>query len=522
MRLDDESRPPALDNQEAVLRLTAASFFGHLSEMCEGILVVDRDARIAWVSDRYERYLPNLGFSRPDEIIGRPVEEIVPNTLMRRVVETGQPILLDIIDGKDRSFVVSRFPLRDSAGDVIGAVGLILYDHVEALKPILNRLGNLQRDLDEARRQLATQRRTKYSFASFVGNSQQTIEVKSRARRAAALNSTVLLIGETGTGKELIAQAIHAASARASRPFIAVNVAAIPETLLEAEFFGVAPGAYTGADRRMRDGKLKLADGGTLLLDEIGDMPLPMQAKLLRVLQEQEFEPVGSNSVIRIDVRVIAATSRDLKSLVERGAFRADLFYRLNVLPIRIPPLRERVADLPALIEHLLEQIAAANGRPAKELTPDAIAALQRLPWPGNVRELRNVLEQACAMTDRMRLTLADLTALLPALAQTDADADLLSAAAAPLSAAATAPETAPAPRPAATTLATTPPIAAGPALASVAPVALSQQIARLERDAIAAALAACRGNKRDAARMLGISRGTFYQRLKSYQLLNS
>ena len=186
----------------------------------------------------------------------------------------------------------------------------------------------------------------------------------------AQTDSTVLLLGETGTGKELLAHGIHAASPRAAKPFIAVNIAAVPETLLEAEFFGVAPGAYTGAERKGRDGKFKLADGGTLLLDEIGDMPLALQSKLLRVLQEQEVEPLGSNQVQRIDVRIIAATSRDLPAMVAAGTFRADLYYRLNVLPIRLPALRERAADLEALVEDARRRHRAAQRPAAQE--PDA------------------------------------------------------------------------------------------------------------------------------------------------------
>jgi transcriptional regulator with PAS, ATPase and Fis domain len=182
----------------------------------------------------------------------------------------------------------------------------------------------------------------------------------------------VLLLGETGTGKELLAHGIHAASRRAARPFVGVNIAAVPDTLLEAEFFGVAPGAYTGAERKGREGKFRVADGGTLFLDEIGDMPLPLQSKLLRALQEQEIEPLGSDRIERVDVRIVAATSRDLGAMVAAGTFRADLFYRLNVLPIRLPPLLERLADLEALVESLSEDIARRSGLPARSVSPEA------------------------------------------------------------------------------------------------------------------------------------------------------
>jgi transcriptional regulator with PAS, ATPase and Fis domain len=394
------------------------------------------------------------------------------------VIETGKPILVDLLTNKAGTFVVSRIPLRDEHGEVIGALGMVLFDHPETtLQPLIGKFARLQRDLDDARRELAARRRPKYTLASFIGAGPATVEVKRQARRAAATDSTVLLLGETGTGKELLAHAIHAASARADRPFIGINLAAVPETLIEAEFFGVAPGAFTGADRRPRDGKFALADGGTLFLDEIGDMPLALQAKLLRALQEQEIEPLGSNDVRRIDVRVIAATSRDLQALVDAGTFRADLFYRLNVLPIRVPALRERLTDLDALCESLLEQIAVRSGMPQRELTPAAIQRLATHPWPGNVRELRNALEQAAMLTDELRLDADDFEHVLRTFAPPPA---------ARAKAAAPCNETSP----------------------------LPQRIAELERESILSALAASGGNKVSAARMLGISRATLYEKL--------
>jgi transcriptional regulator with PAS, ATPase and Fis domain len=465
---------PALPRDaESIHRLAARSMFDLFSSVSEGMMLVDRAGRVVWINEGYKRFLPALGFSRAEDFVGRPVEEVVPNTLMHHVLETGKPILIDLLTNKAGTFVVSRIPLRDESGEVIGAIGMVLFDHPETtLQPLIAKFARMQQDLDDARRELAAQRRTKYTFASFIGTSPAALEVKRQARRAAQTDATVLLLGETGTGKELLAHAIHAASARAERPFVGVNLAAVPETLLEAEFFGVAPGAYTGADRKGRDGKFKLADRGTLFLDEAGDMPLALQAKLLRALQDQEIEPLGSNKVLKVDVRVIAATSRDLKTMVADGRFREDLYYRLNVLPVRLPALRDRLSDLEALAENLLESIAARTGMPQRELTPSALAALAAHPWPGNIRELRNALEQAAMLTDRPRLEAEDFGQVLPAPA-----ARAETGKAGPL-------------RP------------------------LPQLIEELERTSIQSALAATGGNKVSAARLLGISRATLYEKL--------
>jgi len=456
-------------SQESILKLAARSMFDAFSSMAEGMMLVDREGRVVWINEAYKKFLPALGFERPEDFVGRPVEEVVPNTLMRHVVESGKPILVDLLTNQAGTFVVSRIPLRDESGEVIGALGMVLFDRPETnLQPLIAKFARLQRDLDDARKQLAAQRRTKYTLASFIGSAPPVLEVKRQARRAAQADGNVLLLGETGTGKELLAHAVHAFSARADKPFISVNLAAVPETLLEAEFFGVAPGAYTDADRKGRDGKFKLADGGTLFLDEIGDMPPALQGKLLRALQEQEIEPLGSNRIIRVDVRVIAATGRDLKALVAEGRFREDLYYRLNVLPIRVPALRERITDLEALADSLLESIALRTGMPQRELAPSALAALASHAWPGNVRELRNVLEQAAMLTDHPRLTAEDFTAILDPNERTPGN-----------------------------------------------PQSLPRLIADLERKSIESALAATHGNKVSAAKLLGISRATLYEKLK-------
>ena len=478
----------------SILELAARSMFDLFASASEGMLLVDREARVVWINDQYRRFLPALGFPREQDFVGHAVSDVVQNTQMHQVLRSGKPILIDLLSNRAGTFVVSRIPLRDEAGEVIGALGIVLFDQASHnLQPLIAKFAQMQHDLHEAQRQLADKkaasahgsRQSRYTFASFVGTSPAAVEVKRQARRAAQSGSPVLLLGETGTGKELLAHAIHAASGRASGPFVSVNIAAVPDTLLEAEFFGVAPGAYTGAERKGRVGKFKLADGGTLFLDEIGDMPPGLQAKLLRALQEGEIEPLGSNQLVPFDARVVAATSRDLPALVASGQFREDLYYRLNVLPVRVPPLRERRGDIPALIEVLGEDMAH-RGSPPPELSASAVALLAAQQWRGNIRELRNVLEQAALRADSDRLDAGQMEALLrqSGLAQIQP---------------ALPPEPAP-----------------PDASALLRP--LAEQVAELEHRAIAAAMQTTGGNKLAAARLLGISRATLYERLDARQ----
>jgi transcriptional regulator with GAF, ATPase, and Fis domain len=248
-----------------------------------------------------------------------------------------------------------------------------------------------------------------------VGSSETLADVIRRIDLVAATRSTVLITGETGTGKELVARAVHAASAQRAMPFIKVNCAAIPDALMESELFGHVRGAFTDASTARR-GKFSLANGGTILLDEIGTMSLGLQAKLLRVLQEREFEPLGAERVERVNVRVIAATNRDLRQLVADGRFQDDLYYRLQVVPIAVPPLRERTGDVPMLAEHFVSKHATRSGKPIMGIEADAIRALQRYEWPGNVRELENTIERAVVLTVGGTIT-ADAVAIESAVA---------------------------------------------------------------------------------------------------------
>ena len=245
---------------------------------------------------------------------------------------------------------------------------------------------------------------------TLIGDSRPICDLRQQIEITAPTHGRVLIFGENGTGKELVARAIHALSERRGEPFVEMNCAAIPEELIESELFGHVKGAFTGASEG-KPGRFVLADGGTLFLDEIGDMSLRTQAKVLRVLQEQAFEPVGG-STLRVDVRVIAATNKDLKAEIAAGRFREDLYFRLNVVPLRVPPLRERVEDIPPLARHFVGQFSRAYGR-VKSLAPDAVAALQEYRWPGNVRELKNVIERLVILTQADAIGLADVRRMM-------------------------------------------------------------------------------------------------------------
>jgi transcriptional regulator with PAS, ATPase and Fis domain len=467
----------SLKDYRRVRRLAIRSLFEIIEQSSEGTVIVDKEARIVWINERYAR---RFGLEDASRAVGQPCEKVIPGSLLRQVASNGQPILLDMMDTAKDPLVVMRLPIHDDSGGVIGAIGFALFDELHALSPLLKRYLSMQQELASTR-SLLRARQAKYSFAHFIGTSAASLEVKRRARRSASTDSPVLLLGETGTGKELLAHAIHNTSARAHKAFVSINSAAIPETLLEAEFFGTAPGAFTGADRRGRQGKLYLAEGGTLFLDEIGDMPLPLQSKLLRVLQEKEYEPVGSNEMIKSDVRLIAATSTDLEAAIKRGEFRADLYYRLNVLPIEVPPLRARLDDLPALSEAILEELRSQH-----ELQAGAMAMLGQHAWPGNIRELRNVLERAALLSDDLQLSSEEIRAAIGAVVPIEKDATW-ERHAAPLSE-----ET------------------------------YSEARERFDRELIQARLAQCRGNVVLAARQLGLGRSTLYKKMAALGIAES
>ena len=321
-------------------------------------------------------------------------------------------------------------------------------------------------------RYLRSERDEQFDHYGIVGRSRAMEQIIQRAERVAETKSTVLITGETGTGKELIARAIHDRSAQRDMPLIKVNCAAIPESLLESELFGHVRGAFTGATTTKK-GKFALADGGTIFLDEIGTISLTVQSKLLRVLQEREFEPLGAERTERVDVRVIAATNRDLRQMVSEGTFQEDLFYRLNVIPIELPPLRERREDIPVLVEHFVAKHAQRIGRRIERIDDSVVAALQQYEWPGNVRELENTIERAVVLSTDPVITAQAISVL-----------------------GATAPQT-----------------------TGLPSLKLRQNIEWVERETIRRALEASRGVKKDAAELMGISQRALSYYLAKYRL---
>ena len=348
---------------------------------------------------------------------------------------------------------------------------------VEELEVVLQKTLEKKRLLEEAR-SLRDRLEQKYRLENLVGESPEMLAVFKAIRQVAPSSSSVLLLGESGTGKELFAQALHQNSPRKSKPFVKVACAALPETLLESELFGHEKGSFTGAVTS-RAGRFEVADGGTLFLDEIGDLSPTVQIKLLRFLEEREFERVGGNRTYKVDVRIVAATHRDLRKKLEDGSLREDLYYRLNVIEIHIPPLRERTGDIPLLAHHFLGKYAQANGKDIRGISDEALALLLSPPWPGNVRELENAMERAVVLSSDPVLTPAHFPTLR---------------------------------RPSAPPAA----VAAGPNGSGVAIPGSS--LAEIEREAILRTLEAAGGSTSRAASMLRISPRKIQYKLKEYQ----
>ncbi|MGE5370442.1 MAG: sigma-54 interaction domain-containing protein [Solirubrobacterales bacterium] len=360
----------------------------------EGAIIIDEEGIVRVYTEHYER---ESGLKR-ETVIGRRIEEVFPGTRMLEVVKTGKPIIAELWELNGKSRFVSRIPII-SDGQVIGAVGFSLFRYQKEAEEFADRLRKTFSELKYYKQQVRELSGARYSVASIIGESEGIREAKERIKMISASNIPVLIIGDTGTGKELVAHAIHQESTRHDGPFVRVNCAGIPDTLIESELFGYEEGAFTGARKGGKPGKFELADRGSLFLDEISDLSRTAQAKLLRALQENEIERVGSTRLVPVDVRIISATNVPLNPLVAQGVFRKDLLFRLNVFTIYLPPLRERVEDIPLLCQHFIEVHNRENGTHIEGVTPEAYDLLTSYHWPGNIREFYTVMERACIDT---------------------------------------------------------------------------------------------------------------------------
>ena len=445
-----------------------------LDRFHEGVVAVDNTGRIFYVNDTYSKI---LGVPKHN-VLGKHLQKIEPGATILEVLKTCEPVLGKAVQIKsvNRHVVVNIFPIKQESRLV--AIVSIFRDVTET-KQLSQALDRVQGLADYLRQQLTEQ--DDLTKNQIIGKHPSFIKTISQAITVAKTDAPVLLGGENGSGKEVLAKLIHQKSERSKKPLITVNCAAIPENLLESELFGYAEGSFTGAKRGGKPGKFELAEGGTIFLDEIGDMPLVMQSKLLRVLQEKEIEKIGRTQNIPIDVRVIAATNRPLEEMIQQGKFRRDLYYRLNVVAIKAPSLRERGEDVGLLAHHFLMH---CNVKYKKEAicSPEVFRFFSQYDWPGNVRELQNCIEYAVIMCPGQVIFLEHLPAQMSEFAGSFA-----------------------------------PPKPLGQ---QTDIVSLRDGLQATEKDLMKNALEACGNNKTKTMKLLGISRRTFYQKLKQHRLI--
>ncbi|WP_226619200.1 sigma-54 interaction domain-containing protein [Cytobacillus firmus] len=360
-----------------------------------GIVIVDADGIIQYMSNNYCDFLE----VQRDEVIGKHATDVIENTKMHLVAQTGKQDFADLQFLQGDFVIANRIPIIEN-NDIVGAVGTIIFRDLDEWKKLNSHIKGVLSELNYYRSEWNESNGLRYSLHDLIGETPEIKDLKDRVMRIARGDISVLLRGESGTGKEIVAQSIHQLSERSEKPFVKVNCGSIPEHLLESELFGYEDGAFTGARKGGKIGKFHLADGGTIFLDEVGDMPLHMQVKLLRVLQEREFEPIGALQPKKVNVRVIAATNRPLEKMINDQLFREDLFYRINAVQLFIPPLRYRRSDLPILTEHFLRKATKRIGKRVSGTSPEAAALIRQYDWPGNIRELENVLEASVHLTD--------------------------------------------------------------------------------------------------------------------------
>lgn len=438
------------------------------------IILVNKETEIIMINEAFAEYLGHSG----SELIGKAVKTVDPNTRFPYVFKSKKPeIAYKHKFSNGHTALVHRIPVLDDYGDVLYGFGMVIFDDLKNLQEVLERNKLLEGKLSVYQEELKNMRGAKYSWETIIGNSMTMQRVKGMASKAAKTDSNVLIVGESGTGKELFAHAIHNDSKRFDGPFVKINCAAIPKDLLESELFGYEEGAFTGARKQGKIGKFELAHGGTIFLDEIGDMPLDMQVKILRVLQEREIERIGGNRTIPVDCRIIAATNRNLEERIKSNDFREDLYYRINVINIEVPPLRERKEDIEMLALKLMEKLSSALGHHVNNITVEALDYLKNYNWPGNIRELENIIERAINMTDNETIEVFHL-----------------------------------------------------PPYIFTLPKAVTQEMPRIqnlkeaveeiEKTTITNCLLSVQNNKLKAAKLLGISRTSLYEKIEKYKIM--
>jgi phosphotransferase system HPr (HPr) family protein len=364
-----------------------------LEAVQDGICVVDKTGEVTYVNPSYLRIVHKT----EDMVIGENVYVVAPNGNRANVLKTGVARIGSLSHKKDGTTIVANVNPIFVDGEISGVVSVI--KNITEVQTLMEKLNQMSAKAEYLEQELLRTKKMGKAFANYIGRSGRVVDVLAMASKAAAGSATVLIRGESGTGKELVAEGIHYASTRRKGPFIRVNCGAIPSTLLESELFGHEKGAFTGAVKR-KLGKFELANNGTIFLDEIGEMDKNMQVKLLRALQQREFDRVGGETTVKVDVRIIAATNRNLEDMVRQGTFRDDLYYRLNVIPLFLPALRERVEDIPLLAEHFVNKINLQNHKHIKGVTAAALEVLMSYKWPGNVRELENIIERVITLMD--------------------------------------------------------------------------------------------------------------------------
>jgi transcriptional regulator with PAS, ATPase and Fis domain len=374
-----------------------------ITDPFNAMTVVDDSARVVYLSPVHEGF---FGLDR-GAAIGRRVNDVIENTRLDRVTRTGKAEIGDVQRMRGEERIVNRTPIfRGDA--LVGAIGRVMFKGPEQVQALNRRVNALEKELEFYRRETHALRRETTDLDTIVGNSDAIRRLKDDIVRVAPLDIPVLILGESGTGKELVASFIHRNSPRRAEKLVVVNSAALPEGLVESEMFGYEPGAFTGADRKGRRGKFEQANGSTLFLDEVGDMPLDVQAKLLRVLQDKMVQRVGGEISREVDFRLIAATNRDLRELMAKQDFRLDFYYRISPIVLTVPPLRERLDDIPLLVEKFLSEFSTRQQRPVPEIDADVYPFLANQSWPGNIRQLRHALERAVIFLEGDRLGVAD------------------------------------------------------------------------------------------------------------------